>query len=93
MKQKYGGTGSFSVGGRQFDGAIGNTWYEAKSGEFWEMLLSSAKKLEDFKTSMGHRLSIARANGASYELFSNSVIPQTIKDWLTKKGIKFTEVL
>jgi hypothetical protein len=42
---------------------------------------------------MGDRLRIAKENGASYELFSNSPIPDKIKQWLTKKGIPFTEIL
>lgn len=42
---------------------------------------------------MGSRLKIAKDSGATYELFSNTPIPQHVKDWLTKKGIKFTEYL
>lgn len=42
---------------------------------------------------MGDRLRIAINNGATYELFSNTPIPQTIKDQLTKKGIPYTEIL
>lgn len=41
---------------------------------------------------MGARLKIATENGASYELFSNTPIPESIKEWLTKKGIPFTEI-
>ena len=40
---------------------------------------------------MGDRLKIAKENGAT--LFSNTPIPQSIKAWLTKKGIPFTEFL
>jgi hypothetical protein len=92
LQKQLGGKGGFSEGGRQFDGAVGNVWYEAKSGNFWNTILSSTKKLDDFKTAMGHRLSIAKSCGAKYKLFSNSPIPQAIKDWLTKKGIEFTEI-
>ena len=28
-----------------------------------------------------------------YEIFSNTPIPESIKQWLTKKGITFTELL
>ena len=42
---------------------------------------------------MGQRLSIAKKNGATYELFSNTPIPDSIKSWLDKKGIKYTEIL
>lgn len=30
---------------------------------------------------------------ATYELFSNTPIPDLIKSWIEKKGIKYTEVL
>jgi hypothetical protein len=97
LVQKLGGRGSFrarsATASREFDGAVGNVWYEAKSGEYWDMLLSSKKKLEDFKGDMGRGLNVAKANGAIYELHSNSPIPQGIKNWLTKKGINFTEWL
>lgn len=42
---------------------------------------------------MGDRLNIAKKNEATYELFSNTPIPDSIKAWLTKKGIPFTELL
>jgi len=34
---------------------------------------------------MGHRFKIAKENGATYELFSNTPIPDNVKKWLTKK--------
>lgn len=42
---------------------------------------------------MGDRLRIATENGTIYEVFSNTPIPESIKQWLTKKGITFTELL
>jgi len=42
---------------------------------------------------MGQRLNIAKQHGAQLKLFSNSPIPEFIKDWLTKKGIEFLEIL
>jgi len=42
---------------------------------------------------MGDRLRIAKENDATYELFSNTPIPESIKVWLRKKGIPFTEIL
>jgi hypothetical protein len=89
--QKLGGKGSFKVKSREFDGAIGNVWYEAKSGQYWDMLQSSQSKLNKFKSDMGNRLHIACENGATYELHSNTPIPPNIKNWLVKKNIKFTE--
>ena len=57
------------------------------------MLGNDPEKLHKFKSDMGTRLKIATDNEATYELFSNTPIPQSIKDWLTEKGIEFTELL
>jgi len=86
LVEKIGGGEPFKLGGREFDGKLGNLWYEAKTGRFWE-------DLPKFKADMGQRLDIAQKNGASYHLFSNQTIPQEVKDWLTKKGITFLEIL
>ncbi len=91
LTQKLRVTGSFKVGGREFDGSFGNIWWEAKSGSYWDMLLSDSKALNKFKSDMGDRLNIAKQNGAIYVLNSNSPIPQNIRDWLKNKGIGFTE--
>ncbi|MEB6479371.1 DUF637 domain-containing protein [Acinetobacter vivianii] len=91
LKNLYGGKGSFKQGGREFDGALGNRWYEAKSGNYWKDQTSSPEGLSKFKSDMGARQAIAKANNASYELHSNTSIPEEVKDWLTKKGIKFYE--
>lgn len=93
LLKKLGGRGSFKVKNREFDGAVGNIWYEAKSGQFWDMLKSNQSELSYFQERMGTGLRIARENGASYELYSNALIPQDIKNWLTKKGISFKEFL
>jgi peptidoglycan hydrolase-like protein with peptidoglycan-binding domain len=91
LNKEIGGSGSFSKGGRDFDGAVGNRWWEAKSGQYWDYLKSSEKNIAKFKSDMGDRLNIAKQHGATYELHSNTPIPQEIKDWLTKKGISFFE--
>ena|GEM_PF-3400893 len=96
LVKKLGGKGSFKVtsktaGTREFDGAVGNVWYEAKSGQYWDMLLSNPKKMGRFKEDMGRGLKIAKENGASYAVHSNVPIPQNIKDWLIKNNIPFTE--
>ena len=93
LNETIGGDGSFSVKGRQFDGAVGNRWWEAKSGNYWSMLEENPKELAKFKSDMGNRLKIATENGATYELFSNTPIPEPTKQWLSKKGISFTELL
>jgi hypothetical protein len=93
LTNKLGGNGSFNAGGRDFDGGNKGRWWEAKSGEYWDMLMNNSKKLENFKSAMGDRLRIAKENDATYELFSNTSIPESIKVWLRKKGIPFTEIL
>ena len=93
LTNNIGGNGSFSRCGREFDGAVGTRWWEAKSGQYWDMLQNEPRKLQRFKEDMGDRLRIAKDNGATYELFSNTPIPNSIKEWLTKKGIPFTELL
>ena len=93
LNDTLGGDGSFSVGGREFDGGVGNRWWEAKSGNYWDMLEDNPSMLAKFKSDMGNRLRIATDNGATYELFSNTPIPESIKQWLIEKGIPFTELL
>lgn len=96
LQKTHGGTGSFKVtsakyGTREFDGAYENTWYEAKFGKALENILSS--DLEGFKKDMGKGLKIAMENNVKYELHSNVVIPQAIKEWCAKKGIECVEWL
>ena len=92
LKNLYGGKGSFKLGGRGFDGALGNRWYEAKSGNYWNDVVGKEGGLGKFTSDMGSRLAIAKANHATYELHSNTPIPQNIKDWLIQKGIKFMNI-
>lgn len=42
---------------------------------------------------MGSRLKIANDHNIEYQLFSNTPIPQNVKEWLTSKGIKYIETL
>ena len=93
LTKNIGGNGSFKVSGREFDGGIGNRWWEAKSGPYWENRINNPREIAKFKSDMGDRLKIAKENGATYELFSNTPIPQLFKDFLIKKGIPFTEIL
>ena len=93
LANHLGGRGEFQFQGRNFDGAIGNRWYEAKSGNYWNLLLSNEEKLKKFHADMGARRRIARDNGASYELHSNAPIPDNIKKWLDEKGIPYFEHL
>jgi len=98
LVKKLGGDGSFKVtskiaGTREFDGRIGNIWYEAKSGQYWDLLKADQRALAKFRERMGTGLTIAREHGAQYRLYSNTPIPQEIKIWLQKKGIPFFEFL
>ncbi len=93
LTKNIGGNGSFSVGGRDFDGGIGKRWWEAKSGPYWENRVNDPKAIAKFKSDMGDRLKIAEENGATYELFSNTPIPEVFKVYLDKKGIPYTEIL
>lgn len=89
LQKTYGGQGSFKKGGREFDGAITPTrWYEAKSGNYWNMIMSNPQKMSYFKSSMGKGKK-AEENGATYEIHSNTPIPKSIKSWLDEKGIKY----
>ena len=88
-----GGPGPFKKGGREFDGAWGNIWIEAKSGNEWKRLLSDTKALARWKSVTGDAKRVANENGASYLVVTNSTIPGEIKDWLTLKSIRFIEML
>ena len=90
LVKKLGGRGGFSKGGRQFDGAVGNIWYEAKLGKFWKRAKIGSDKFSTFRSNMGSRLRIAREHGVTLELHSNSKIPDHAIKFLNKKGIKFT---
>lgn len=87
------GEGSFNVEGREFDGRLENRWWEAKSGKYWELIENNNKQFDKFKPDMGNRLDIAIRNDATYELFSNTPIPEIVKEWLKKKSIIYTELL
>ena len=82
-----------TTGIREFDGKLGNVWWEAKSGNFWTKCTSTEKGFGDFRGLMGERKKIADGHGATLEVFSNTPIPDVVKEWLTEKGIPFTEIL
>jgi hypothetical protein len=93
LVKTLGGRGSFKVGGREFDGAVGNRWYEAKSGRYWQDHAQPGRGFEKFKADMGSRQRIALDQGATYELHSRTAIPDHVSEWLTKKGIPYFEHL
>ena len=95
MHQTLGGKGSFKNQGREFGGAYdpnNSIWYEAKSGRYWQdRAQAGSKGFEKFKSDVGSHARIAKQNGASFEVHSNTPIPQHVKDWLTSKNIPFKE--
>ncbi|TCP60762.1 RHS repeat domain-containing protein [Baia soyae] len=93
LTDNLGGSGSFSKGGRDFDGGVGSKWWEAKSADYWENTLKDPARVGKFRSDMGDRLRIARENGVTYELHSNTPIPQYFKDYMNKKGISYHEWL
>ncbi len=97
LVRRLGGKGGFtaksSTASRQFDGSYGvngNIWYEAKSGDFFGEGFT-ADKFVKFKSDIGRGLNVAKANGAQYEIISESVIPNNVKEFLNKKGVKYQE--
>lgn len=95
LQQVLGGRGSFKQQGREFDGAYGlddSIWYEAKSGRYWEdHAKEGTKGFEKFQSDIGAHAAIARKNGATFEVHSNSPIPSHVKEWLESKNIKYKE--
>ena len=99
LVKQFGGIGSFEITPekysctRQFDGAYDNVYYEAKSGGFWTALEKSSQALNDFQSKTIQKLNIATDLGKIFEIHTNSLIPNKIKEWLIKKGISFHEWL
>lgn len=93
LQQQLGGGGGFKEGKRQFDGAFVDsatgrgTWYEAKSGRFWEDTLADPKRLEKFKGVEGEKVALARERGIDYRIISENPIPPEFTSWFEKKGI------
>ncbi|MDX5563231.1 hypothetical protein PYK79_07850 [Streptomyces sp. ID05-04B] len=82
--------------GRQFDGAYidsvtgRGTWYEAKSGRFFEDTLKDPKRLSKFYSTEGQKAGIARDRGIPYQIITENPIPDQIANWLQEKGIPWT---
>ncbi|MFI9387762.1 hypothetical protein [Kutzneria sp. NPDC052558] len=81
------------MGGRQFDGkytANGKEiWYEAKSGNYWQLVTNNPDKWQDFTSTMGRLKRITDSNGKDFMLYSENQIPDQVTDWLKKKGIPY----
>ena len=93
LVEHLGGGGGFSEMGRQFDGAFihpktgRGTWYEAKSGDFWENIIKNPKRLNKFLSTEGQKFGIASNKDIDYMVISEKAIPEQITNWLGKKGI------
>ncbi|MCA1222544.1 WXG100-like domain-containing protein [Streptomyces sp. 8L] len=90
-QDKLGGDEAFTNGGRQFDGKFPGedgqeTWYEAKSGRYWDRLNDNPADLLKFKSKLGDARRIATESGKNFEVVSENPIPENIKAWLLKKG-------
>ncbi|GHE15303.1 hypothetical protein GCM10010339_89510 [Streptomyces alanosinicus] len=87
------GRPGFKTGGRQFDGKYidpqtgSETWYEAKSGRYWDRVNSNEKDMLRFKSKLGDARRIARENGVQFGLISENEIPDNIVSFLNQKGI------
>ncbi|MFF4740706.1 hypothetical protein ACFY2W_33170 [Streptomyces sp. NPDC001262] len=92
LHQKLEGGDSFREGKREFDGSYpggkedATTWYEAKSGAYWDRANSDPKVMEKFKSNLGEARSIAAQRGKEFILISENPIPENIVKWLDKKG-------
>lgn len=93
LVDRLGGGGGFSENGRQFDGAFVDdttgrgTWYEAKSGQYWDRLSSNDKLQSKFFSTEGQKQQIAESRGIDYTVISENPIPERVTKWLDKKGI------
>ncbi|MCR8576556.1 putative T7SS-secreted protein [Streptomyces sp. Isolate_219] len=98
LVEHLGGGGGFSEMGRQFDGAFihpktgRGTWYEAKSGDFWENIIKNPNRLNKFLSTEGQKFGIASNKGIDYMVISEKGIPERITNWLDKKGIPWEVV-
>ena len=69
-----------------------NIWYEAKAGGFWAELVKSEKALSKFRSKIIQKLRIAQDNGKIFKIYTNSAIPEFLKEWFNEKGIVFHEL-
>ncbi|MCG3132767.1 MAG: hypothetical protein FLDDKLPJ_03633 [Phycisphaerae bacterium] len=77
----WGGDGPFNVGGREFDGAINNIWFELKGSAV------GFKDWENLRNQLGSQVAIARQNGHEFMLVTSGDIPSDFAAWLSSKGI------
>lgn len=93
LVEQLGGGGGFKEGKRQFDGAFidaqtgRGTWYEAKSGQFWQQTLADPKRMSKFLGVEGEKIAIARGRGIDFRVISENPIPAEFTSWFDKKGI------
>jgi hypothetical protein len=83
LKATTGGEGSFTLEGTQFDNKVGNILMEAKSYN-WNTF-----NLADFQNQVGRATAVATRNGYQYVVHLLNKPPQSVIDWLVKKGIDY----
>lgn len=93
LVEKLGGKGAFKEGGREFDGAFvdkvtgRDTWYEAKSGGFWQSTAKNPDRLREFFSTEGQKTRISRDRGVDFKVISENQIPEEFTSWFDAKGI------
>ncbi len=98
LQKKLGGIRNFKEMGRKFDGAFIDqetglgTWYETKSGDFWEKMMKNSKMRSKFFTNEGQKLQLARKHGVGYTIISQNAIPKEVTNWLAEKGISWRTI-
>jgi RHS repeat-associated protein len=83
LKTTTGGEGSFTLEGSQFDNKVGNVLMEAKSYDW------NGFNLSEFQNQVGKETAIATRNGYQYVLHLLNKPPQSVTNWLIKKGIDY----
>jgi len=91
LRVNLGGHGNFKSGGREFDGAYGNTWYEAKSGDALKSVVSDPVKLGKFQSDLISHQTEAQRRGKTFELHVNRPVPTELRPWLAEKTVKVIE--
>ncbi|MFG0326587.1 MAG: hypothetical protein ACF8SC_04865, partial [Phycisphaerales bacterium JB037] len=86
VRESLGAGDGFRHGGREFDGALGDTWLEVKSwSERSDHWLSNWESLQN---QLGAEAALARRAGKSFALVTPEAVPPHVSEWLAKKGIE-----
>ncbi|MEM6254091.1 MAG: DUF4114 domain-containing protein [Cyanobacteria bacterium P01_D01_bin.156] len=80
-----------SLKAREFDGAKGNVWWDAKHPERIKRIGENPKLFNDFKSQASQHSATAERFNKKFEIHSSS-IPNNVKAWLDQKGIAYKEI-